>query len=332
MVAAPTALPQDALAAASIYASVFSGRADAFAVWAGDHWRTAGKYEEVNGKVERVETWPLTPEAIVKSFITGVPLSAYLIDTDNTVPLGALDIDRDDGMELGAMVLRRMQQLNGVAYLEPSRRGCHVWIPLSERRPALLVRRALRALCKQAGLPMDPDSGRARLWMPEPHIELRPGSDRIRDNGVGHCLRMPTMPHQRTGTRYAMYDINGAKLPPKLTGMMLEMDACDVSIVDSLAEEAPAFPITSQPRELRYPLGQPEETESASRILIDLWGADPRAAPGKLIHCPAHDDQRPSLSILRDDERAICRAPSCILCNDDNGRGLWELRAMAPRP
>jgi hypothetical protein len=139
------------------------------------------------------------------------------------------------------------------------------------------------------------------------------------------------MPHQRTGTRYALYDINGAKLPGKLTGLMMELDACPVSIIDEAAERAPLPPITSQPRELRYPFGQPEETDSASRILIELWGADYRAAPGKLITCPAHDDQRPSLSILRDDERAICRSPSCILNNDDNGRGLWELRTMAPR-
>jgi hypothetical protein len=329
MVAVATPLPQDAIAAASIYISVFAGRDDAYSVWAGDHWRLAGRYEKVDGKVECVERWPLTPERIVESFMTGVPLSSYLISPDNTVPIAALDIDRDDGHQLGVKVLKHLTKLGGIGYIEGSRRGCHVWIPMSERRPAIMVRRALRALCAEAGLPMD--KKRKSEWVPELNIELRPGSDRIRDGGVGHCIRMPTMPHQRTGTRYALFGSDGSRLPPKLTGMMLELDACPVDILDEAALRAPAPPVTSQPMDLRYPYGQPETVDSASHLLIELWGADPRAAPGKLIKCPAHDDEHPSLSILRDDERAICRSPSCILSNDDHGRGLWELRNMAPR-
>lgn len=35
------------------------------------------------------------------------------------------------------------------------------------------------------------------------------------------------------------------------------------------------------------------------------------ARPGRSVRCPVHDDRHASLSILRDDRRAICHAPTC---------------------
>ena len=64
-------------------------------------------------------------------------------------------------------------------------------------------------------------------------------------------------------------------------------------------------------------------------MLRDLWGVE-NARPGKAVRCPAHDDRNPSLSILRDDKRVICKTPGCILNNDDHGRGTYELTRLAP--
>jgi hypothetical protein len=190
----------------------------------------------------------------------------------------------------------------------------------------IVLRRALKALIAESGLPTD-----------EPKIELRPAQDRLgephegEERPLGNCIRMPTMPHQRTKLRFPLIDpINGAKLSGKITELVEELDHTRAEVFIDLAERAPLPPLGPPPRELRFPYGVPEGEESASDILRELWGAL-RARPGKAIRCPAHDDQHPSLSILKDDQRAICKAPGCILNNDGRGRGTYELRTMAPR-
>lgn len=290
--------------ACELYAATFAGRTDAYSVWTGDAWWA-----------KRNE---LTPEIVANAFLTNIPISGYVLGSDNMTHVAALDIDREDGWELGREVCKQLTRLGGIGYLEASRRGCHIWIVLPERRPGILIRRALVALCAEAGLPVDPK------------IELRPGSDRIaEEGGLGHCLRLPTMPHQRTGQRYALFSSDtGTQLPGKVPDMMLEIEWCPVLVIDRLAERAPLPKLGPPPRGLRHAYGDPiADEQSASQILREVWGAL-NAAPGKAIKCPAHDDEHPSLSILKDDQRAICRSPSCILNNNDRGRGTHELATL----
>lgn len=304
MVSAPSSEAQARfIQACELYVATFAGRTDAYSVWTGDAWRAIRK--------------ELTADVAANAFLTNIPISGYVLGTDNMTHVAALDIDRDDGFDLGREVMKQIRRLGGVAYIEASRRGCHVWIVMTERRPGILVRRALIALCAEAGLPVDPK------------IELRPGSDRIpEEGGLGHCLRLPTMPHQRTGQRYALTSSDGMMLPGRVPDMMLEIDWCPVMVIDSLAERAPLPKLGPPPRGLRHSYGDPIVGEqSASEILRERWGAL-NAAPGKAIRCPAHDDEHPSLSILKDDQRAICRSPSCILHNNGRGRGTHELATL----
>lgn len=290
------------LQACELYAAAFSCREDAYSIWTGTQWRAVRE--------------PLTPEVVLNAFATRNPVSAYVLGPDAYGHLAMLDIDREDGYALGKRVLAHMESIGGLAYLEKSRRGCHLWIPLHERRPAVHTRRALKALIKESGLPDDPK------------IELRPGSDRLNDpESLGHCIRMPTMPHQTTGIRYVLVSSRGEKLPGTIPEMILALDFCPVEVMDDLAMRAPVPKVTSPPRDLRYSDGEPLVEESATAILIEVA---PWARPGKLGRCPFHDDKRPSLSILRDDQRAICHSTGsgCPADNNGRGRGTHELREM----
>lgn len=330
--------------AASLYIATFAGRTDAYSIWTGDQWAVAARCPECSGNRTHVrgcatglwfgglgevgksftEREPLTPDVVINAFQSGVPISAYVLAPDSSTHLAALDIDREDGMELGGLAARKIDELGGVGYVEPSRRGCHFWIVMNDSRPAILVRRALKGLITEAGLPDDP------------HIELRPGSDRLNEEGsLGHCIRMPTMPHQKTGKRYVLFSSRGGeKLPAKLADMMLEIEDCPASIMDDLAERAPLPNLPPPPRGIASArFGDPITDDSASGILRSLWGAGPDAIPDKLIKCVAHGpDRRPSLHILKDDQRVICFAAGsgCILHNDGRGRGTRELRSLAP--
>lgn len=323
--------------AAALYASTFAGRTDAYALWNGKFWEAIRR--------------PLTADTVITAFRSNIPISGYILNDQSRSHLAVLDFDRDDGFELGMRVLRRMSELSGMAYIERSRRGCHIWIVMSEVRPGILIRRALRQLMDEAGIPLCPGGQRCPEctppanantgWRPptgphrDPRLEMRPGADYlpVPDEGsppsLGHCIRMATMPHQKTGQRYVLVSSEGEKLPEKLADMMLNIDWCDVEIMQGLAVRGPEPRLGPPPTDLRYPFGRPINDESASEILRDLWGmAD--AAPGRLIVCKAHDDKRPSLSILKDDQRAICHSPRCQLHNNGRGRGTHELRSMAP--
>lgn len=188
--------------------------------------------------------------------------------------------------------------------------------------PAKMIRRAARSFLESA---LPEHAG-------DVHIEIRPGSDTVQEEGLGHPLRMPCMPHPKTGKMGQMHDHHRARLGPSLAAVLLDMyKTTPAALIEKRAgmwsprlKGLPkAFRTTYQPTE------DPYEDASASDILRDLWGVE-NARPGRAVRCPAHDDRNPSLSILRDDKRAICKTPGCILNNDDHGRGTYELTTLAP--
>jgi hypothetical protein len=340
-------LPDDAIhQAAELYAATFAGRQDAYAIWS-----PADQFH-------RAVRQPLTGDIILTAFETGVPVSGYILATDSTTHLAVLDIDRDDGYVLGQQALRRITGLGGLGYIEASRRGCHLWVVLDRPLPGIVVRSALRQLIVEAGLPRCPGAGRKPVPHPktnipscpgcsrtgasliqgqtivdhaDPRIELRPGSDHLNnENSVGHCIRMPTMPHQKTGKRYVLVSGDGEKLSGKLVEMMAAVELSPAQVILDLSARSPVPNLGTPPLSLRQPWGAPAQIESACQILISVWGTDPsKTIPGRAICCPAHDDHNPSLSIARDDERVFCKSGACDLYNDGRGRGTHELRAIA---
>lgn len=343
--------------AADRYAETFAGQRSAYSYWNGHNWQTAYDMTVPSQPVQL----PLSPEVVIDAFTTGIPISGYVLAPDNTTHVACLDIDRDDGFLLAQAAGRRLRDLGGAPYLERSRRGAHLWAILSEPRPGILVRRALTTLVKE-GMGRDricPGTGQRTVPHPktgfpecpschrhqagsktsphrDPRIEFRPASDRLPTNEdgtprLGHCIRLPTMPHHKTGRRYPLISLStGEQLSGKLAEMMPWVERTDVSIIEDLAADAPLGKVGMVPTDLSYPHGRPEVTMTASEILQQLWGVQ-NAQPGRAVRCPAHDDQRPSLSISRDDERAWCHSPTCELNNNGRGRGTHELTQMAPR-
>jgi hypothetical protein len=232
----------------------------------------------------------------------------------------AIDFDTEDGLEQGFAVALAMEQAGLPVYVETSRRGSHLWCVLNRVVEAKVARRALRAFLATALA--DPE---------DVHIEIRPGSDTIEPGGLGHALRLPFMPHPKTGLTPTFMDTKRRALGPSVAAAMLDIDWGNASIIEDWAKRW--SPVTTYlPKDYKDPhdFGPDKyENASASQILAELWGAD-RAVPGRSIRCPAHDDKVASLSILRDDRRVLCKAGGCLLNNGDRGRGTYELTALAP--
>ena len=248
MITDPASLHQ----AAERYAATFAGQRSAYSYWNGSHWQTAYDMTNPGSPVQR----PLTADVVIHAFNTGIPISGYVLGPDNMTHVACLDIDREDGQRLAMSIGRYLRDLGGEGYLERSRRGAHVWMILNERRPAVLVRRALTALVKEAlreqricpgsnqhsvpnkanrpSCPTCHASQKGGIVIPhrDPRIELRPASDRLpqQDPGdtprLGHCIRLPTMPHQKTGKRYPLVSFSeGVQLSGLLPAMMSEVGA-----------------------------------------------------------------------------------------------------------
>lgn len=300
-----------------VYRHFFAARQDVYSHWTPDGWRP----------VRDEMTVDVIAAGLDK---TGPAISGYMIAPGNRTHVAAVDFDLEDGMALALRLAAHMKGLGAPAYVEESRRGAHVWMLLWEVVPARQIRSALNHWLDEAGMPHDPDHpGRIH-----PKIELRPATDTINGDGLGHCLRMPLMPHPKTGKRFPMLTPEGNHMGNKLSDILLDMEMISISAVEDAAMRWVPV-VTTIPSDFRSPKSLREDDgASASNILSTLWGAH-NAAPGRVISCPAkqyhsHGDVHPGLKVAPDDKRVWCHKPGCILSNDGKGRGTWELTTMAP--
>lgn len=315
---------------AAVYVATFAPRTDVYSVWV------------VGPDPAKPLGWrpvrePLTPEVALAGLSrTGPSISSYMIAPGSCSHVAALDFDTDDGRAQAIRLARFMGGQGLPAYVETSRRGAHLWCILDEVLPAVAIRQAIRGLLQAAGLPDD-----------DPHIEIRPGSDtvdavwhdHVRDavvgNGLGHALRLPLMPHPKTGRQGMMLLASGEPMPPKVADILLAVDLAPADALLLWAERWRRPPVASIPPTHRNPHERrPDDDASASELLRTLWGAHD-AAPGKVISCPAkefhvHGDVHKGCRVFPDDRRVMCHKPGCVLNNDGKGRGTYELRKHAP--
>jgi hypothetical protein len=300
-----------------VYRHFFAARLDVYSHWTADGWRP----------VREEMTVEILADGLSKK---GPAISGYMIAPGNKTHVAALDIDMDEGMAMGRTIINAMRSEGAAGYLEASRRGAHVWMVLERVTPARAVRSALNHWLDVANMPKDPASP-AHF---HPKIELRPATDSINADGLGHCLRMPLMPHPLTGQRFRLESTNG-DLGLKLSDILLEIELVPHHVVENASMKwVPVIDHVPRDRGMPKP-PRKEDDSSASEILRTLWGLH-EASPGKVFSCPAkeyhsHNDIHKGMSILPDDKRAMCHKPGCILNNDGRGRGTWELRTMAPR-
>jgi hypothetical protein len=296
------------------YASLFAARRDVYSAWTPEGWRPVRE--------------PLTGELVVAALLKvlkGTPsISGYMIAPGSVSHVAAIDFDTDNGFEQ-ALQLSRFMELEGLpSYIETSRRGAHLWCVLDKVLPAVAIRAAMRGLLQGAELPDD-----------DPHIEIRPGSDTLTEGGLGHALRLPLMPHPKTGRQGKLLYASGEPMmQDTFAKKLLAIEWAPHQKILAWAELWRRPPVTVLPPDHRNPREYGEDTSSASELLRTLWGV-PDVVPGRVFSCPAsayhsHNDVHKGCRVFPDDRRVICHKPGCILNNDGRGRGTYELRKLAP--
>lgn len=301
-----------------VYLAYFAARDDAYAI------PIPGNKGWQNVKVDG-NRQPLTADIVLAGLTRqGPPVSGYMLRPDNTTHVFAIDFDTADGLDQAMKMIATMADDGVPAYVEGSRRGGHLWCVGLDRMPGKVIRRAIRYWLAKSGLPTD-----------EPKIELRPATDEIYPDdegrpGLGTCLRLPMMPHPATGKRYPLVGVGGEKLGDSISEILLSIEWAEADKVQLASSkwvqkrkpgDVPRLYSRRRQREL------PDDL-SASAILAEHYGIL-NARPGKAVRCSQHDDRVASLSILRDDQRVICRGGGCPLNNDGHGRGTVELLQLA---
>ncbi len=285
---------------AAVYWSTFAG-APRYSAWNGQHWQP--------------EQGEPAGEVIVAALTgDGPPLSAFFLDDTDRTHVLALDADAEDGWPAIERIAAALLAAGVVCYTERSRRGGHLWIVVDRVIPAIVGRRALMAAIAAAGL--DPA---------DPHLELRPSSDRHTSPFAGGSLRAPWMPHPTTGARYGLLNpATSEPLHPKVAGALLALELADAAAVAALAERySPPRTITTAARSV----GADRTPGAVSAVLAERFGV--AAVPGRSIRCPFHEDRHPSMRIAADDRRAWCHAPDCEAHEGGRGITAWQAARLA---
>ena len=305
-----------------VYRATFCPRVDAYADWSGDHEHRETKPDGTI-EVTRHAHWytvrePLTTDRILAG-LTGKrpPVSTYMDDREGNTHVLAIDFDRDDGWDLGLRTAKAVEADGGHAYVERSRRGCHLWAT-SEVLSGDVVRRALRHWLGRAS----PEAARDRK------CEVMPLAVQRGPETVGHSLRLPMMPHQRTGEKHALCDSDGKPLGRTLGEIILRLEDTDAAVV-----KAAAGRVKVPDADVRTPDWMRRPREKGGDVLALLAGLGlPNVVPGRTVRCPLHEDRNASMTISRDGERVWCHNPECDGYNNGRGLGSDQLaRALEAR-
>lgn len=249
---------------------------------------------------------PITPELLVDAYTNKWSVSGYtarLVNGSMVTHVGAIDFDHTE--ELSTMTVRdSLTKLGIPSLLSQSRRGAHLWVVCHDVGPAAWMRHALEHAIRLTQVKVE-------------EVEVFPkASDKA--FGVG-ALRMPLMTHPKTGDRYPVWTLDGARLT-KITDVVEAAQYTEWSTLKALAVQAP----------VEYPRGlgvyrkvtDYGDQGSAVSMLADL-GVQARAGHG--CRCPFHDDAHASLSVAEDDQRVWCKAPDCVAYNGGRGVGTLAL-------
>ena len=137
------------LAIAQQWVLTFAARHDAYNAWMPGpegHWYARRE--------------PLTGEVLLRALAERLPLGGYMTAPDGTSHIAALDFDREEGRAMAFNVARVMDAAGAAAYIEPSRRGAHLWWPLAEPCPARQNPGGMASLPQGGGLPDQRPQGR----------------------------------------------------------------------------------------------------------------------------------------------------------------------------
>jgi hypothetical protein len=242
------------------YARLLINRWDCFLAGTSDHqWRCLRE--------------PLTETQLRQAVAGQLSLGSYAVDRRGFSRWACLDLDDNVRGDRFLPIIERLDDPS-TCLLEPARRGFHLWL-FVEPSPWFVVQRWAKELADGAGL-------RA--------IEIFPKGEGL--NGV----RLPLSRHPKTGQVYPIIDAASGEL---LNGEAALRFIARRQVGQIAVPYEQSVPRLVSPPPSRSPRGDRTDhralvAEIERYTRLRFYG--PEQAVGR---CPLHDDQHPSLGVLR---------------------------------
>ena len=142
---------------------------------------------------------PLTPKHIKAHLYGKITLGAYALDANSQATWICLDADDDDTWHQTLTMTAELLKQDIPAYIEPSRRGGHLWL-FTPKIDAFTARQFVFQLLAQHNISK---------------IEVYPKQDQL-TTGPGSLVRLPLGVHRKSGRRYHFIQLNGQPLAPSI--------------------------------------------------------------------------------------------------------------------
>ncbi len=241
----------------------------------------------------------LTFEQVEQHLLGQITIGAYALNEGNNAKWLCLDADTDAEWQ-GLHTLAANLDRQGIpAYLEPSRRGGHVWLFFTPL-PGPDVRRFAKFLLAQHGLD---------------GLEVYPRQDALR-TGPGSLVRLPLGFHRKTDPphRFTFKTLQGDDLAPTVREQIaLLAQPCLVphgfihEVIAAIPEPPSVTP--SKPFKRRQTVeGTPADRIKAAISVKDFVSQYVDLDRNGRGLCPFHDDHRMSFSVSEDGNYWHCFA------------------------
>ncbi len=257
---------------ARAYAATFIPRRDMYPVQ-----RPDGSYVTLKRK--------LSLDLIAAHLQGAVTLGTYALDARSMARWICLDAD-DDTQWQGVYRLAVDLGWQGVpSYMEPSRRGGHLWL-FMEPTPGAEARRFGKQLLAERGLEA---------------VELYPKQDELK-TGPGSLVRLPLGVHLKTGKRYYFVTLDGQPLAPTIreqAWLLANPDRVSPAFVHEVIARIPDEPTVPEPI-LATSDAAGEQLSDRIKNALSVYDYVSRYVElderGR-GHCPFHPDNHKSFSV-----------------------------------
>jgi hypothetical protein len=246
----------------------------------------------------------LRPGHLMAHLRGDITLGTYLLDEESRGQFMVLDADDDpDWRRLGALATMLAEE-GASTYLEPSRRGGHLWAFFDEPTAGEEIRRFGQGLLDYFGIET---------------MELFPKQGRL-TSGPGSLIRLPFGIHRKSGQRYGFYLPGGEPLALTLREQIMALRAPEtlpeplverfVGIVSEMGQKGP-------PERFEGPQGPRLERDEDAPVSERIKAAIPvrqfvlryvELSPSGKGLCPFHDDHHESFNVNDEQNYWYCFA------------------------
>lgn len=258
-------------------------------------------------KVEK----PLTLDIVRDHFYGKLTLGTYVLDLQSQAKFVCFDADDDEAwwklLNMSSELLKQSVPL----YIEPSRRGGHVWL-FTPKMDGVELR--------QFGLQL----------LREHNVQIRevfPKRGRLVKGGVGSQVRLPLGIHQLVGRRYHFINLDGAPLAPTIRdqiALLAEPQKVSPDFIQSVLGRIPPPP-KNKPLDTLLLRGAdgllPSEQIKAAISTYNFVTRYIEVDRNGVGLCPFHDDHNPSFQVSQSMDFWKCYAG----CGQGDLIEFWRL-------